>query len=139
MKLKGEKELLAEEMYDNVEKELYELTKNETERLGRLVDKLVDEDSTEVGEVLEKIYSGNSMLYTCRKTAEDILNGDFTLDEIRILYKYSEDNKLVRVLSEILEENKEYVNINNTGMVIRFIKNMLILKIKDRKLILEEA
>ena len=131
MKLKGEKELIAEELYNSIEEELYNLTKQETAKAGDLVDTLITDDYEKLGQILEEVYSSNSLLYTYRRTAEALLQGDFTLNEIKVLHEYSKQNNCLRIVASVVEDNKKSLNINNIEFLGNFIKTLVLLKAKE--------
>ena len=122
MKLKGERELLAEEMYSNIESELNILIREKSEKLK--------------SEDIDEVYKTVSSMHTYLQTADALITGDFKLEEIRVLYKYSEEKCIVKILSEIIEGTKGEVNVNNLNSLVNFIKIMLLLKVKDRELAL---
>lgn len=133
MKLKGERELLAEDMYYNIEIDLYNIIKEETQNIAELQDIINDETHEKFEESLEKINNSNTLMYNSRKVTEALLNAEFTLEEIKILLKYSEEGNLVKNIAEIINENRQNVNVNNIESLSKFIKLMLLLKVKYKE------
>lgn len=133
MKLKGERELLAEDMYYNVEIDLYSIIKEETHNITELQSIIEDETHEKFEESLERINNSNTLMYNSRKVTEALLNAEFTLEEIKILLKYSEEGNLVKNIAEIINENRQNVNVNNIESLSKFIKLMLLLKVKYKE------
>ena len=131
MKLKGERELLAEEMYNTVEIELFELIKEETNKISNCVDKLESNDSEDIVEAFETVCNSNDLIYVYRKTAEALLKGDFTLEEIKVLCKFGQDIHILKLISEAINKLKEKININNVKEVADCIKMLLMLNLRE--------
>lgn len=134
MKFKGEKELLADELYMNIEEELYELTKEETSKTSNFVEALVSDNCEEVNQIIEQVYNSNSLVYTYRSTAQAILQADFTLNELKVMHEYSKTKNCLRIIASVVEDNKENINIDNIGILSRFIKTLVMLKAKEIEL-----
>lgn len=107
MKLKGEKELLAEEVYEHAELQFQELVLSAYKYLGNVTEKLDasycesfnslleyyktiwDETMTD----LEKSLSINNAIDIANRLLRSIQSGDFSLCEIRGLHRALVDNK----------------------------------------------
>lgn len=95
MKLKGEKEILLEGVYNQVETELFDYIETFLDTMTEESKKLKEFDASDdaerqrinISETLENINEINNKITVCRLVAQVILSGDFSLDEARALSK----------------------------------------------------
>ena len=95
MKLKGEREILLEGVYNQVETELFDYIETFLDTMTEESKKLKEFDASDdaerqrinISETLENINEINNKITVCRLVAQVILSGDFSLDEARALSK----------------------------------------------------
>ena len=118
MKLKGEKELTAEELYNSMDEELYDLTVAKNLEINKLD---IANYDTFLNDMYEK--SLDNLIYYRISTV--IYKMDLEVSESKALLKLSESRKLVLGLTNIIKQQLENVNIHNDIELAKFLKSII--------------
>ena len=138
MKLKGEKELLLEEVYNDVELSLYDITVRLSEDIADCAKKLKtmgeDDDAKNIrisiSNNLEMVDTLSRKLLACRLVANTILGADFSCAEAKAIHKIiCKDEGFGRLCS--LVHTKILPKMVNSDTLEQILHNALLIQAHD--------
>ena len=118
MKLKGEKELAIEGLYDRMDNELYDIEVAQNLNIGKL-------DVTDYDNFLDNMYDASLDSVIYYRVTSVIYKMDLSLDSALALSKLSDDKKLLRSLCGIVKNHINKVNIHSDKELEKFL-NLII-------------
>ena len=124
MKFKGEKELLADKIYDYLELSLFNV---ETFFYNEIINKqgVLDRNNYNI---FENINVFSEYIAGYRKFVSTILYSEFTFGELKALEKLIQEQKLSKLFN-IVFNSRHLININNFSELTNFIKTSIQLTI----------
>ena len=118
MKLKGEKELAIEGLYDRMDNELYDIEVAQNLNIGKL-------DVTDYDNFLDSMYDASLDSVIYYRVTSVIYKMDLSLEGALALSKLSDDKKLLRNLCGIVKSHINKVNIHSDKELEKFL-NLII-------------
>ena len=137
MKLKGEKELLLEDVYNEVELSLYDITLRLSEEIADCAKKLKTPEDGDAKNVrisisnnLEMVDTLNRKLLTCRLVANTILGANFSCAEAKAMHKIiCKDEGFERICS--LVHTKILPKMVNSDILEQVLHNAILIQAYD--------
>lgn len=127
MKLKGDKELTAEELYNSLDSELYEILNTSKSNIDKI-------DAEENENFTSEINQKSKEIQICYRLTEVIYNMDLSVEESKAMITLSENNKLLKQLYKTLLNQLEKVNIYNDKELENFIRTAISIFVLNHKI-----
>lgn len=134
MKLRGEKELIADKLYNSIEEELYKTIVSK----GKIIKQSVNNLCDDIDNCMSNIYASTDEIYCYKRLVDAVAMGDFNIYEIKALSDMCKNGNCIKVLYSVYKDNEHNVNINNGSQLEQFIKYALSLRAKEIQILIEE-